>query len=677
MTCSDLPRIDRETTCSCDLQLLHSMSTIPIPTRYVYPKFRNPRGQIRLLTVSQNRDPDAVVEAKLSIHNIPSNNVSRRAQIRQCLQLPFYLAVSYVWGTGAALQDTKNIMLDGFPFPVTAHVYEGMREARIQASGWAPILWFDAICIDQKNKEEKAAQIPLMREIYRLAAMTCIYIPGDSEDMKLMRFISQLTILPWKIKVADWFVSSYTIAPGQRESIYACLRGLIVGKFSELFLTAAFEFFVKPLLILVKVFLLKCEDSHDHEEKPIASRLESDRRTIQRLETWEPSEACLQAIQSADLAGMAQRLQSAFGAQTQYFNRIWTFQEVVASPGVWIHCGNYDASLEPFLRAVYYLHRRQGLEQSFVDAMTTLWNVKENWNKGVRLSLRELLFHCRHRECLDPKDKVFALLGLIHNRNDPRLLPNNKLSVAQVYANATKYIASSERSLDVICVRGKRERPEGLPSWAPNFQHFGVEDGKTMLLDASGQKTIFQASLGEAYVDHRRPDQQIEELDTRGLCLGAIQDISPQLGTNMEPILTWINTRDRDSRPEGQKRAYKTIRDFCASYLYSMHQISNPTEKSESWTGIEKDAEQLSQALRGRRLALLDGEIIAAVPDEAKLGDKVCVLISCSIPVCLREGTSSGAWTLVGECYVHGYMHGEAIRERDSGKLTETSYLLV
>jgi hypothetical protein len=487
--------------------------------------------------------------------------------------------------------------------------------------------------------------------------------------MKIMRFISQLNVLPWKVKAADWFVASYTMAPGQRECIYAYLRGLIVGKFSELFLTVAFEFVVKPLLILVKVFLLKCEDSDDREEKPIASRLESDRRAVQRLERWEPSKACLQAIQSADLAAMARRLQSAFGAQTQYFSRMWTFQEVIASPGVWIHCGNYDVSLDGFLHAVYYIHRKQGLDQAFVDAMTTLWNVKWNWNKGIRLPLRELLFHCRYRECLDPKDKVFALLGLIHNRNDPRLLPDNMLSVAQVYANATKYIASSERSLDVICVRGKRERPKGLPSWAPNFQNFGVEDGKTMLLDASGQKTIFQASLGEPYVDLRPPDQQIEELNTKGLCLGAIRDISPLPGTTMEPILTWIDTRDQDSGPEEQKKARKTIRDFCASYLYSKHQISNPTEN---------DVGQLSTALCERRLAFLEGgEVIAAVPEDARLGDAVCVLIGCSVPVCLREGTSSGTWTLVGECYVHGYMHGEAIRERDSGQLMESAYLLV
>lgn len=62
----------------------------------------------------------------------------------------------------------------------------------------------------------------------------------------------------------------------------------------------------------------------------------------------------------------------------------------------------------------------------------------------MRLRLRELLFHCRHRDSFDGKGVIYALLGLINGRMDPRLQPDEKKSVEEVYADATQFIADSE-----------------------------------------------------------------------------------------------------------------------------------------------------------------------------------------------------------------------------------------
>ena len=106
--------------------------------------------------------------------------------------------------------------------------------------------------------------------------------------------------------------------------------------------------------------------------------------------------------------------------------------------------------------------------------MTTLWVIQQAWRSGVRLKLRELLFHCRHRDCFDGKDMIYALLGLISGRMGPRLQPGEKKSVEEVYADATQFTADSELCLDVICVRGMLERPQGLPSWTPHLRRVGL-----------------------------------------------------------------------------------------------------------------------------------------------------------------------------------------------------------
>jgi hypothetical protein len=54
---------------------------------------------------------------------------------------------------------------------------------------------------------------------------------------------------------------------------------------------------------------------------------------------------------------------------------------------------------------------------------------------------------------------------------------------------------------------------------------------------------------------------------------------------------------------------------------------------------------------------------LGLVPESAEPSDIICILYSCSVPVVLRRvETSDGVvyHQLIGECYVHGMMDGEA-----------------
>ena len=52
-------------------------------------------------------------------------------------------------------------------------------------------------------------------------------------------------------------------------------------------------------------------------------------------------------------------------------------------------------------------------------------------------------------------------------------------------------------------------------------------------------------------------------------------------------------------------------------------------------------------------------ELIALCPPETRTDDMICVLYGCSVPVVLR--LQSPYFTLVGECFVYGYMDGEVM----------------
>ena len=51
--------------------------------------------------------------------------------------------------------------------------------------------------------------------------------------------------------------------------------------------------------------------------------------------------------------------------------------------------------------------------------------------------------------------------------------------------------------------------------------------------------------------------------------------------------------------------------------------------------------------------------LVGIGPRDCRHGDVLCILLGCSVPVLLRERRSH--FELVGECYVHGMMDGEAL----------------
>lgn len=62
---------------------------------------------------------------------------------------------------------------------------------------------------------------------------------------------------------------------------------------------------------------------------------------------------------------------------------------------------------------------------------------------------------------------------------------------------------------------------------------------------------------------------------------------------------------------------------------------------------------------RARRFASTSHGRLANIPIGAQAGDIVCIILGGSVPYVLRP-QKDGYYSLVGECYLHGLMHGEA-----------------
>lgn len=69
-----------------------------------------------------------------------------------------------------------------------------------------------------------------------------------------------------------------------------------------------------------------------------------------------------------------------------------------------------------------------------------------------------------------------------------------------------------------------------------------------------------------------------------------------------------------------------------------------------------------------RRLITTESGHVGMAPATVVSGDSVYVLLGCAFPVILRPEKITGQYEVVGECYVDGFMKGEAIKGLDDGE---------
>lgn len=72
---------------------------------------------------------------------------------------------------------------------------------------------------------------------------------------------------------------------------------------------------------------------------------------------------------------------------------------------------------------------------------------------------------------------------------------------------------------------------------------------------------------------------------------------------------------------------------------------------------------RIAQMVGGRKIFVSESAHCGLVPDHAEIGDCICVLLGCDVPVILRQVEDHQIF--IGESYVRGLMQGQAIEGRE------------
>ncbi|SCO78223.1 related to heterokaryon incompatibility protein (het-6OR allele) [Fusarium oxysporum] len=112
---------------------------------------------LHLLPVTENNDS---IECRLEVVALEEN--------------PAYEALSYCWGDSSQLQEIK---CNNEAFRVTENLRSALQHLRNEHT--ERTLWIDAICINQKDLKERQSQVKLMKDIYTKSQRVVIWLGPD------------------------------------------------------------------------------------------------------------------------------------------------------------------------------------------------------------------------------------------------------------------------------------------------------------------------------------------------------------------------------------------------------------------------------------------------------------------------------------------------------------------
>jgi hypothetical protein len=365
---------------------------------------------------------------------------------------------------------------------------------------------------------------------------------------------------------------------------------------------------------------------------------------------------------------------------------------------------------------------RSGMKQFIAMFDPKLLDHKPNFPH----TLSYLLWSFRDRKATDPRDKVYALLGMVEalcngNGADGRdllqtpstpemqqVIFDYRAPVEVVYASVVRMIITTTKSLNVICAcQGRSQfKRSWVPDWSVPWSSTSLVVDNIYAFSAAQVTARYHASgdrgLMSSSVSRNSPTIEVvgvlwchilqvangSPADTGGSYLDWLWNIQENLskdviekthqvcGENMNQIENTFVT--------GIAGAIKfplSLRNN-RRWLYFSPSVA---EKLEGNLNIEVDENidtiedledhhweslinsSITEVIQGRKPSISHRGYCGLVPERAEEGDCIFVLFGCDVPVILRKCNDS--YVFIGECYVQGLMNGEAIKAEEAGEV--------
>ncbi|PMD31301.1 hypothetical protein L207DRAFT_519556 [Hyaloscypha variabilis F] len=639
--------------------------------------------------------------------------------------IPFE-AVSYVWGSEenprsitcnwAIPFEEEDIIRFLYPtevtnnMKVTENLYHLM--LRLRLPGQMRTLWIDQICIDQDENpeklDEKMAQVRMMAEVYSAAENVLIWL--GEEDSETGTAFGML----------EWAAATEGLPDGEVGSLVMYLQGsddivldqAELGRAEGSIQKKATMDYLRSLLVHVQPTIISglVDPEHPYRvhmtfigsralsallERPWFSRswtfqeaISARRATIMCGSHKLPWEILYRACKSMQTRRIVikephSRVNLAFAIESTVrkgdLQRDWARLKAIGKGQ-----SNRPDDGEWLDSMVFYRERR----------------------------LKRLLPLLRSTTCKDPRDKVLALLGIGHDDSRWIVFPNYKWPVVNLYTCIVSYWIRDRKRMDISFLNHvQNSHPEyGLPSWVPDWNKPAIARPLVDLADFSAAgDTVPEVFMEEVdFLNDLKPFPYYPPIAIEGFFILKVQDVEADL-TKYEHHAEMLN-RFEDPYPTTElpyldayrrtvypnipedlapvERA-KTAPSFweyvnnhnCESQPPSLDSLGaeHPTVAKQHHTASElqcqvpdtqvplDDNSRIQSHTRapapGRAFFIATTGFIGLCPKDTQPGDVIYIFLGGATPFVVRV-LDDGDIKFVGECFVLGLMHGEAVEGR-------------
>ncbi|KAF2122581.1 heterokaryon incompatibility protein-domain-containing protein [Lophiotrema nucula] len=541
-----------------------------------------------------------------------------------------------------------------------------------------PLLWVDAICINQTSISERSHQVNLMRDIYQRSQETSVWLGSSLKSDRI----------------------DPDINPGAAD-------------------TDAFR--------LIRHFWA---DRHCHDlscfEKRMFKRLIYD-ESADFTAIWNSFEAFtthswwtrLWTVQEVVLP---RKVIFYCGASKITMREVVAARQIIILHSTSCCRAAFDLLPKAKVRQIGYFFFRLDVIRSCLQP-----RLLNSLEIPRPVDFDTILRRFNNRVCKDPRDKIYGLLGLVRDVTETRILSDYSLAPFDVYIEAMRRILEiSEGQLRTLTGLGLSSEAHNLgllPSWTRNFALHHADWLNEKELHRLSSQVLYRACGSRRSNDYRLSRIDGRFLRLQGICVGRLQRIlsnpecdpavAPEVvrtlhhwagqcrgqedsggSVSTEPFWRTVTanasvskskamTKSEDGHKKGRGQIAQQYRDrdylsFLSTndswellpekdlyYLckHGKHHLNEPNDRTS--TDFSQFIFPISVAISGRCMfKSTTGDLGLCYP-EAREGDEIWVLYGSNVPFLLRRLSDASAKVpvhrFVSECFYDGVMYGEAL----------------
>jgi Heterokaryon incompatibility protein (HET) len=625
-----------------DSYLDFKMSALPL-NQYTYESLRS-HSDIRLLTLLPGNWDDCI-----------------RCQLQHTSldEHPTYEALSYVWGDATK---SHKIELGGYELGITRNLHVALQH--LQSEHETRVLWIDALCINQSNTMERNQQVRMMGQIFHSAQRVLAWLgEAENESDESMTVVEDIAELCTKIKErGDWDSFSPQLLADfgfeTNDKNWTALRHLLHRPYWSRIWIFQEQHFAGSVLTDCFPELLYLTDT---------SQSDKDRCVVGCGRRWLPRSHFL----------FVGRFFDALEVKKQAFLR---FKQEGSEP--------LSTHLQEPLQSLhlYHHHSFRHLAYALLFARAGV-DIKSKANQ-----LPYLINLTSSFSASDPKDMVFALLGMIRPESTPISIDYRR-SVEEILKDVVCFAITEYESLGIL--EGNRiSLVESSCSWLPYPKTYGFDR------EQWGNPSLFKASNGIPPDQPLRFGQNDRIFSIRGIVIGTVSTLikPPKYrhegtsGVSAETFSSLVEYANKLTTDAQRESFWRTLVLDQGGYGHGSHYSRAPEEFRNMFEAIVttgfghqsskpspsdvKTAEYalpylrcLTTAMAGRSFFDTDTAYMGIGSYLAQPGDKIAVLIGGSKCFVLRpEGQY---FKLIGDAYVYGAMQGEFIKMDEQGNIID------